>query len=91
MWAGWNETLRMKFSNDRSLMASQEERSSEEGEGLEEALLFQNLGSGWSPATWGWGAATAGTWTLVASAWETEAQVAEVAISTQSSNSCSFV
>ena len=87
MWAGWNETLRMKFSNDRSLMASQEECSSEEGE----ALLFQNLGSGWSAATWGQGAATTGTWTLVASASETEAWVAEVAISTQSSNSWSFI
>ena len=46
MWTGWNETLRMKVSNDRSLMVSQEELSSEDGEGLEEDCLFKNLGSG---------------------------------------------
>lgn len=46
MWTGWNETLRMKFSNNTSLMVSQEELSSEKGEELEEDFLFKNLGSG---------------------------------------------
>ena len=71
-------------------MVSQEELSSEDGEGLEEDCLFKNLGSGQSQATWTKGAATMCTWTRVASAWEAEAQVGEVAISTQSSNNYSF-
>ena len=87
----WNDwpTKRMKFSNDRSPVVSQEELSAEEGKGLGRGFSVQESRLRLAPGCTGpRGQPQCAHRHGMTSAWEAKAQVGGVAISMQSSSNC---